>query len=77
MFSGTLAPPFGGPQGKGTSKGGFHLLGLPEWFDLNIIVPVSMTVIVVCVGILVVCVAVSKRKTPALMNPGYRGIEIS
>ena len=47
------------------------MLGLPEWFDLNIIVPVSMTVIVVCVGILVVCVAVSKRKAPPMMNPGY------
>ena len=44
--------------------------GLPDWIDLNIIVPVSATIIVVCVGILVVCVALSRRKQPPLMNPG-------
>ena len=44
--------------------------GLPDWIDLNIIVPVSATIIVVCVGILVVCVALSRRKTPPMMNPG-------
>ena len=47
---------------------------------MEVIVPVSATVVVVCVGILVVCVAVSRRKQPPLMNPGlrvdkyYRGI---
>ena len=51
-----------------TKAGSFP--GLPEWIDLNIIVPVSATIIVVCVGILVVCVALSRRKSPPLMNPG-------
>ena len=39
---------------------------------MEVIVPVSATVVVVCVGILVVCVAVSRRKQPPLMNPGLR-----
>merc|ERR1719336_3226624 len=64
---GTLAPPFGGNVNNAETKSSFP--GLPEWIDLNIIVPVSATIIVVCVGILVVCVALSRRKTPPLMNP--------
>ena len=68
-FKGTLAPPFGGNVNNAETKSSFP--GLPEWIDLNIIVPVSATIIVVCVGILVVCVALSRRKTPPLMNPGY------
>ena len=50
----------------------FCFPGLPEWIDLEVIVPVSATVVVVCVGILVVCVAVSRRKQPPLMDPGLR-----
>lgn len=34
---------------------------LPEWVDLNIAVPVAATAIVVAVGIIVICVAVSRR----------------
>ena len=67
-IKGTLAPPFGGNINDAETKSSFP--GLPEWIDLNIIVPVSATIIVVCVGILVVCVALSRRKTPPLMNPG-------
>ena len=67
-IEGTLAPPFGGNINDAETKSSFP--GLPEWIDLNIIVPVSATIIVVCVGILVVCVAVSRRKTPPMMNPG-------
>ena len=67
-IKGTLAPPFGGNINDAETKSSFP--GLPEWIDLNIIVPVSATIIVVCVGILVVCVAVSRRKTPPMMNPG-------
>ena len=65
---GTVSPPYGtGPNSD--AKSGFP--GVPDWLDLNMIVPVSATVIVVCVGILVVCVAMSRRKAPPLMNPGY------
>ena len=69
MLLGTLAPPFGGNVHNSETKSSFP--GLPEWIDLNIIVPVSATIIVVCVGILVVCVALSRRKTPPMMNPGF------
>ncbi|KAI4460599.1 basigin related [Holotrichia oblita] len=34
---------------------------LPEWVDLNIAVPVAATIIVVLVGIVVVCVALTRR----------------
>jgi len=63
----TLGKPFGG--GPHDAEGKLAGLGLPSWLDLDIIVPVSATVIVVCVGILVVCVAMSRRKAPPLMNP--------
>ena len=63
--AGTLAPPFGGEPRERQ-----EFPGVPEWLDLNIIVPVSATVVVVCVGILVVCVALSRRKQPPMMNPG-------
>ena len=66
-FTGTLAPPFG--KDPKTKKAGFP--GLPEWLDLDIIVPVTATVVVICVGVLVVCVALTRRKPPPpLMNPG-------
>merc|ERR1719285_1643557 len=45
---GTLAPPFGGSTNSAETKSGFP--GLPEWIDLEVIVPVSATVVVVCVG---------------------------
>ena len=65
-FAGTLAPPFGGEAG-GDEAGRFP--GLPSWLDLDIIVPVVATVIVVCVGVLVVCVAITRRKRP-MIPPG-------
>ena len=69
-----MAPPFGGSTNTAETKfAGFP--GLPEWIDLDIIVPVSATVIVVCVGILVVCVAVSRRKQQPLMNPGFQKLQ--
>ena len=38
---------------------------------MDIIVPVTATVVVICVGVLVVCVALTRRKPPPpLMNPG-------
>ncbi len=43
---------------------------MPSWLDLDIIVPVVATVIVVCVGVLVVCVAITRRKQQPMMPPG-------
>lgn len=59
---GTLAPPIDGPNGRfGNGKITLaHLI--PEWFDLNFLVPMIATLIVVAVGILVICVAVSRRR---------------
>jgi heme/copper-type cytochrome/quinol oxidase subunit 2 len=34
---------------------------IPDWVDLNIAVPVAATVVVVVVGIVVICVALSRR----------------
>lgn len=38
-----------------------YLPWLPMWFDVNIIVPVAATVVVIIVGIVVICVALSRR----------------
>ena len=42
---------------------------LPTWLDLEIIVPVGATIVVLCVGVLVICVALTRRKQPQ-MTPG-------
>ena len=42
---------------------------LPAWLDLEIIVPVGATIVVLCVGVLVICVALTRRKQPQ-MTPG-------
>ena len=34
---------------------------LPDWLDINVVVPVGATVIVIIVGIVVICVALSRR----------------
>ena len=57
-----------GTEPKDIESGRFP--GLPEWLDLNIIVPVVATIIVICVGIAVICVALTRRKNQPLMNPG-------
>ncbi|XP_065340878.1 cell adhesion molecule Dscam1 isoform X33 [Cloeon dipterum] len=36
-------------------------LEIPEWLDLNVVVPLAATVVVILVGIIVICVAVSRR----------------
>lgn len=35
---------------------------IPRWFDLDVMVPFIATVIVLAVGILVICVAYSRRR---------------
>ena len=74
-----MGPALGGPGGSGGgdkggdlregSGGSGGIPGLPKWLNLDVVVPVTATVIVVCVGILVVCVAVTRRKQPQ-MTPG-------
>lgn len=34
---------------------------LPAWLDVNVVVPVGATVVVIIVGIVVICVALSRR----------------
>jgi amino acid transporter len=34
---------------------------IPKWLDLNVVVPMAATVVVIFVGIIVICVAVSRR----------------
>ena len=44
--------------------------GLPEWLDLNIIVPTIATIIVICVGIIIVCAVCVITKRRPQMTPG-------
>ena len=44
--------------------------GFPEWLDLNIIVPTIATVIVICVGIIIVCAVCVITKRRPQMTPG-------
>ncbi|KAI5709459.1 hypothetical protein M8J75_000409 [Diaphorina citri] len=53
---GTIMPPFK------TSDFSPYLPWVPGWIDWNAVVPIGATVIVVFVGLLVVCFAVSRRK---------------
>lgn len=55
LFIGTIAPIRESPDVK------LLFNWIPDWVDLNIAVPVAATVIVVAVGIIVICVAVSRR----------------
>ena len=59
---------------KGTAGGGIP--GIPEWLNLEIVVPATATIIVICVGVLVICVAVTRRKAPQ-MTPGRFFLEVS
>lgn len=53
---GTIAP----PEQDHTSVNQYFPW-LPEWLDLNIVVPIGATVVVIIVGVLVICVAISRR----------------
>uniref|UniRef100_A0A1S4H584 Uncharacterized protein n=2 Tax=gambiae species complex TaxID=44542 RepID=A0A1S4H584_ANOGA len=54
---GTVAPIFGSVQ-----PGTIYPPWIPHWIDLNVMVPLIATVIVVAVGVLVICVAISRRR---------------
>ena len=67
----------GGAFGAGEEEGDFdggngnkRFPGLPEWLDLNIIVPTIATVIVICVGIIIVCAVCVITKRRPQMTPG-------
>lgn len=57
LSTGTLAPSIEIRNGKK-----YLPPWIPEWLDLNFMVPLIATVIVVAVGILVICVAISRRR---------------
>jgi hypothetical protein len=52
---GTIAP----PEQEHTSVNQYFPW-LPEWLDLNIVVPIGATVVVIIVGVVVICVALSR-----------------
>jgi len=53
---GTIAPPEQDPTSVNQ-----YFPWLPEWLDLNIVVPIGATIVVIIVGVLVICVAISRR----------------
>jgi heme/copper-type cytochrome/quinol oxidase subunit 2 len=53
---GTIAP----PEQEHTSVNQYFPW-VPEWLDLNIVVPIGATVVVIIVGVIVICVALSRR----------------
>ena len=57
-----------GEEDDEVSKSAFP--GMPEWLDLNIIVPTIATVIVICVGIIIVCAVCVITKRRPQMTPG-------
>ncbi|XP_035788144.1 Down syndrome cell adhesion molecule-like protein Dscam2 isoform X4 [Anopheles albimanus] len=57
ITGGTVAPSFGSVQ-----PGSMYPPWIPHWIDLNVMVPLIATVIVVAVGVLVICVAISRRR---------------
>ncbi|XP_043478443.1 Down syndrome cell adhesion molecule-like protein Dscam2 isoform X34 [Leptopilina heterotoma] len=69
VTGGTIAPPFRSDTGKANIvEGESNDLAvkkifsfLPEWLDINVIVPAAATVVVIIVGIVVICVALSRR----------------
>ncbi|XP_055385728.1 cell adhesion molecule Dscam2 isoform X15 [Condylostylus longicornis] len=66
VTGGTIAPPSGS---SGMGHGNPRIImpaWMPEWLDLNFMVPLIATCIVVAVGILVICVAVSRRRADDL-----------
>ncbi|XP_054740543.1 cell adhesion molecule Dscam2 isoform X10 [Anastrepha obliqua] len=66
VTGGTIAPLDDG-HGAGNLNTRLRLPAwMPEWLDLNFMVPLIATVIVVAVGILVVCVALSRRRADDL-----------
>ncbi|XP_029035696.2 Down syndrome cell adhesion molecule-like protein Dscam2 isoform X5 [Osmia bicornis bicornis] len=60
VTGGTIAPPVrnGGNENTDVRR---YFPWLPSWLDVNVVVPVGATVVVIIVGIVVICVALSRR----------------
>lgn len=62
LRTGTIAPPVrNGGNGDNTADVRRYFPWLPSWLDVNVVVPVGATVVVIIVGIVVICVALSRR----------------
>ncbi|KAK1126108.1 hypothetical protein K0M31_004749 [Melipona bicolor] len=57
---GTIAPPVRN-SGNDNTDVRRYFPWLPSWLDVNVVVPVGATVVVIIVGIVVICVALSRR----------------
>ncbi|XP_044018818.1 Down syndrome cell adhesion molecule-like protein Dscam2 isoform X22 [Aphidius gifuensis] len=60
ITGGTIAPPIRNTIHENVDVRRFFPW-LPPWLDINIVVPVGATVVVIIVGIVVICVALSRR----------------
>lgn len=58
LFVATVAPP---PIKEINDVKQILFPWIPDWVDLNIAVPIGATVVVIIVGIVVICVALSRR----------------
>ncbi|KAG5309252.1 DSCL protein, partial [Acromyrmex insinuator] len=58
---GTIAPPIRNGGNDNTADVRRYFPWLPSWLDVNVVVPVGATVVVIIVGIVVICVALSRR----------------
>ncbi|XP_050573245.1 cell adhesion molecule Dscam2 isoform X10 [Bombus affinis] len=60
VTGGTIAPPVRN-SGNDNTDVRRYFPWLPSWLDVNVVVPVGATVVVIIVGIVVICVALSRR----------------
>ncbi|XP_034950760.1 Down syndrome cell adhesion molecule-like protein Dscam2 isoform X25 [Chelonus insularis] len=60
VTGGTIAPPVRN-NGNENADVRRYFPWLPAWLDINVVVPVGATVVVIIVGIVVICVALSRR----------------
>ncbi|XP_046813676.1 Down syndrome cell adhesion molecule-like protein Dscam2 isoform X22 [Vespa crabro] len=60
VTGGTIAPPVRNDDNKNTDVRRYFPW-LPSWLDVNVVVPVGATIVVIIVGIVVICVALSRR----------------
>ncbi|XP_063975858.1 cell adhesion molecule Dscam1 isoform X3 [Diachasmimorpha longicaudata] len=60
VTGGTIAPPVrnGGTENTDVRR---FFPWVPTWLDVNVVVPVGATIVVIVVGIVVICVALSRR----------------
>ncbi|XP_034229993.1 Down syndrome cell adhesion molecule-like protein Dscam2 isoform X12 [Thrips palmi] len=56
VTGGTIAPPE-----RGLINVNEYFPWIPDWMDLNVVVPVAATIVVLLVGMIVICVAISRR----------------